>query len=221
MPRVRPRLKAFLILTCLFTSLLVVGAEGAASGLPTRNGPVGKVVKKVDRDAGQVVKKVDGGIDRVLGGADQVIHRAAGVVVGAVAQVSRAAEQGISKVVKAASQAAPAPISPGGTDEGGAPVSQDDGRAGRIRESAPPRTAVDEGDVDELAQGGNEILPEGQGNQQGVGNFQPLAPGGENRPLGFTGLNLLMAMALAMALAGAGTLLTAADRRRLALAVPG
>jgi hypothetical protein len=219
MSRVRPRLQAFLLLTCLFTALLVVASDGAARALPIDKAKPGKVVEKVNDGAGKVVEKVNDGAGGLHQDVKEALHETRDAVVGAVDQASRAADEDVSRVVADVSRAAPGPTSPEGSGDGGEPwvSGRGDRQAEGITESAPPRVAGGEGDVDELAEGGNEILPGAQGNQQGVGITSPLGPpGGENRPLGFTGLNLLMAMALSIALASVGSLLLEADRRRLA-----
>jgi hypothetical protein len=180
-------------------------AGQALGGVREKAGQALGGVGKAANDAlGAVKGMANNALNQVVGGANEAVSEALGPVVEAV---EAAVGQGHSG----------SPASEPASDRLQADIGRDEGA--RDNSSSGAAASADEGDVDELARGGNEIQSGSQ--QQGVGiNFPLPQAGGENRPLlGFTGLNLLLAVALALVLAGLGAMLLEADQRRLATVV--
>jgi hypothetical protein len=189
----------------------------------------GQALGGVEKKAGQALGGVQQKAGQALGGVGKAANDALGAVKGmannALNQVVGGANEAVSEALGPVVEAVEAAVGQGhsgspASDRLQADIGRDEGA--RDHSSSGAAASADEGDVDELARGGNEIQSGGLGSQQqGVGiNFPLPQAGGENRPLlGFTGLNLLLGLALALVLAGLGAMLLEADQRRLATVV--
>jgi hypothetical protein len=181
-----------------------VALSGAASGLPVDN-PVRDVKDRVDDALDRGRRRANDAVDRVRDDVDRVSRDAQGAVAQVVGSPSGAVAGAVESKVGSPSR------------ERSSKRDRGSGEAGRRAGGSSSRSEAEAGDVDELAQGGNEVAP-GSG-QQGAGISVPIPPqGGENEGLGFTGGSVLRALALALALAFTGAYLLAVDLRRMGLA---
>lgn len=206
MARIPFRLRPILALALCVWAASSLTLSGAASGLPIDD-PIGDVKDRVDDVLDRGRRRANDAVDRVRDAVDRVSRDAGGAVAQAVGSLSEAAGGAIG----GSSEGSPAGDRQVKGNRG------DSEGAGRNAGGSGSAAKGEAGDVDELAQGGDEIAP-GSG-QQGAGISAPIpSQGGENEGLGFTGRSVLLGLTLALALAFTGAFLLTVDLRRAGLA---
>jgi uncharacterized protein YjbJ (UPF0337 family) len=199
-------------------------ANNAVGGVGDRaNNAVGGVGDRANNVIGGVkdqANDVIGGVkDSADGALGKVRQKAADSVGRVTDEVQDAASQLVRPIVRAAGDAGwLGPAGQSGLEQAAHLLPGADQRMAGAGEEAEQRSAgtvADEGDVNELARGGNEIVSPGPEVQSGVGLSVPLpGAGGINPPLSFTGWDLIIALLASLLLTSMGLALLSADGRR-------
>jgi hypothetical protein len=198
--------RLLILLSLVHLVVIPVALAGPASGLP------------IDQPLDQPLDQPRDRLGGVREAANEVVGGVKDQANDALGGVREAANEVVGPVVRVVGDAGPGPSGPSGNEEASDPVPA----AGHVSEEAQGEVdrpsamaASDEGDVDELARGGNEIVSPGHGVESGVGLRVP-SPGfgGINPPISFTGWDLVIALLASFLLTTMGLALLSADARR-------